>query len=317
MAIFLFIGRFVTPKMTIMKVEQLLVQYLYKNKTVSIQDIGSFSISPDVVLPAEGDKDNSLPEGAIRFSFDKKTLADDGLIDYIKEQSGKIRPLAASDLESYTILTRQFLNIGKPLFIEGLGTLQKNQQGTLDFTQGTSSIITRAEIPQNIIKEKIQDDISFAAPQKKVASRKGWMIAVLLLFAASTAAAIYYFMKNRGKEVPVTEQLAVAPNSTALSDSISPAQRDSLLKKDSLATQQVKPSNDGYSFKIVIKEYTTKAAAEKAYERLTNYGHKLLLVPIDSMRFKISMPFTSPVADSLRAKDSLRKFFGGNPYVEL
>ncbi len=299
-----------------MKVEQLLVQYLYKNKTVSIQDIGSFSISPDTVLPSEGDKDTSLPEGAIQFSFDKKTLADEGLVDYIKEQSGKIRPLAASDLESYTILTRQFLNIGKPLFIEGLGTLQKNQQGTLDFTQGTSSIITRADVPQTIIKEKIQDDISFAAPQKKTSSRKGWMVAVLVIFALSTAAAIYYFM-NREKEVPVTEQVAVTKDTSALSDSIPPAVRDSLLKKDSLAVQQVKPSNDGYSFKIVLKEYTTKAAAEKAYARLTNYGHKLLLVPVDSIRFKISMPFTSPVSDSLRVKDSLRKFFGGNPYVEL
>ncbi|RYD71020.1 MAG: hypothetical protein EOP53_24385, partial [Sphingobacteriales bacterium] len=104
-----------------MKVEQLLVQYLYKNKTVSIQDIGRFNISPEFIIPAEGDKDSSLPEGAIQFEYDKNALPDEGLIDYIVEQSRKIRPLASSDLESYTILTRQFLNIGKPLPIEGLG----------------------------------------------------------------------------------------------------------------------------------------------------------------------------------------------------
>ncbi|RYY66988.1 MAG: hypothetical protein EOO13_15105, partial [Chitinophagaceae bacterium] len=127
-----------------MKVEQLLVHYLYKNKTVNIQDIGSFNISPDVILPSEGDKDTSLPEGAIQFTYDKKTPADEGLVDYIVEQSGKIRPLAASDLESYTILTRQFLNIGKPLPIEGLGILQKNQQGNVDFIQG-NNITSRTE----------------------------------------------------------------------------------------------------------------------------------------------------------------------------
>lgn len=297
-----------------MKVEQLLVQYLYKNKNVAIQDIGSFSIAPDVVLPAEGDKDTSLPENAFQFTFDTKMPADEGLIDYIKEQSGKIRPLAASDLESYTILTRQFLNIGKPLYIEGLGTLQKNQQGTLDFIQG-ANITSRAEVPQTVVKEKIQEDISFASPQKKAPSKAGWMIAVLVVFALSTIAAVYYFI-NREKEVPVAEQPSVANDTTSLSDSVPPAVRDSLLKKDSL-TAQVKPSNDGYTFKIVIKEYATKAAADKAFEKLSKYGHKLLLLPKDSTSFKISMPFTSPVSDSLRAKDSLRKFFGGKPYVEL
>ena len=299
-----------------MKVEQLLVQYLYKNKTVGIQDIGNFSIAPDVVLPAEGDKDTTLPEGAISFTFDKKTPADEGLIDYIKEQSGKIRPLAASDLESYTILTRQFLNIGKPLYIEGLGTLQKNQQGTFDFTQG-ANITSRAEVPHTIIKEKIQEDISFASPAKKTGSKTGWMIFVLVIFVLAVIAAIYYFV-NREKEVPVTEQVAAANDTTAnVSDSISPAMRDSLLKKDSLLSVQTKPSNDGYSFKIVIKEYNTQAAAQKAYDKLSSYGHKLLLLPEDSGRFKISMPFNSPAADSTRVKDSLKRFFGGNPYIEL
>lgn len=297
-----------------MKVEQLLVQYLYKNKTVSIQDIGTFTISPETIIPVEGDKDTSLPEGAIQFSFDKKTPADEGLITYIVEQSGKIRPLAASDLESYTILTRQFLNIGKPLPIEGLGVLQKNQQGTYDFIQG-SNITSRAEVPHTAVREKIQEDISFASPAKKTSSKTGWMIAALTIFLLSTAAAVYYFV-TREKESPVTQQVTQPADSLNLSDSIPPAVRDSLLKKDSAVVKAV-PSNDGYSFKIVLKQYSTKAAAEKAYDRLSTYGHKLLLSPIDSVNYKLSMPFTTPLTDTLRTKDSLRKFFGGKPYVEL
>src|SRR6218665_3853125 len=124
-----------------MKIEQLLVQYLYKNKSVGLQDIGKFMINPEVALPAEGDKDFSLPEDAISFEFDKKTPQDEGLVDFIKTQSGKIRSLAASDLESYSILTRQFLNIGKPLHIEGLGVLQKTQEGLYNFTQGNQASI--------------------------------------------------------------------------------------------------------------------------------------------------------------------------------
>ena len=298
-----------------MKVEQLLVQYLYKNKNVRIQDIGSFSISPDVILPTEGDKDTTLPEGAIRFEFDRKTAADEGLIDYIVEQSGKIRPLAASDLESYTILTRQFLNIGKPLPIEGLGILQKNQQGNFDFIQG-SNINSKTETPHAAVKEKLHEEISFSSPAKKVSSKKGWMIAVLLLFVLSTVAAVYYFA-TREKETPVSEQPAFTSDTTSLSDSIPPAAIDSVLKKDTSQAQAKPAVNDGYSFKIVIKEYVTRLAAQKAFDKLSSYGHTLLIIPVDSAKFKLSMPFTSPVADTLRAKDSLRKFFGGNPYVEL
>ncbi|RYY50387.1 MAG: hypothetical protein EOO06_04005 [Chitinophagaceae bacterium] len=296
-----------------MKVEQLLVQYLYKNKTVNIQDIGSFQISPDVVFPSESDKDISLPEGAIQFTYDKKTPADDGLINYIVEQSGKIRPLAASDLESYSILTRQFLNIGKPLPIEGLGILQKNQQGNVDFIQG-ATINTKTEAPHTVVKEKSQDEISFASPAKKTASRSGWMVGILIVFLLCVGAAVYYFM-TREKEVPVSEQPVVMTDSSGASDSIPPAVIDSMLRKDS-ATAATKPA-DGSSFKIVIKEFNNRAAAQKAFDKFTTYGHKLQIIATDSTKFKMAMPFTSPISDTLRAKDSLRRFFGGNPYVEL
>ncbi|MBC7936299.1 MAG: hypothetical protein H7Y86_13190 [Rhizobacter sp.] len=297
-----------------MKVEQLLVRYLYKNKTVNIQDIGSFIIAPDVILPSEGDKDTSLPEGAIIFQFSRKTAADEGLIDYIVEQSGKIRPLAASDLESYTILTRQFLNIGKPLPIEGLGILQKNQQGDFDFIQG-GNINSKTETPHAVVKEKLHDEISFSSPAKKVSSKKGWMFGILIIFALSTAAALYYFL-TKEKEKPVSEQPVSANDTNSLSDSIPPATIDSLLQNDTAVTKPV-PANDGYSFKVVIKEYSTRMAAQKAFDRLSSYGHKLLIIPVDASNFKLSMPFTGPVADTMRAKDSLRRFFGGQPYVEL
>jgi hypothetical protein len=297
-----------------MKVEQLLVQYLYKNKHVQIQDIGSFTISPDVVLPADGDKDTSLPEGAVQFEFDKKAPADENLINYIVEQSGKIRSLAASDLESYTILTRQFLNIGKPLHIDGLGVLQKNQQGTLDFTQG-SNITSRAEVPHAVMKEKLQEEISFATPSKKKPSNKGWMLAVLLLFILCTGAAVYYFL-TREKEQPVAQVPVEMNNDSTAGDTSATAGKDSLGKPANVATNP-QPAADGYSFKIVIKEYATRAAAQKAYDKLTSYGHQLLIKTTDSSHYKISMPFTTPVTDTLRAKDSLRRFFGGNPYVEL
>lgn len=302
-----------------MKIEQLIVQYLYKNKEVRIQDIGHFSLSPDVIIPQEGDKNNLLPEGAIHFEYDKKALPDEGLIDFIKEQSGKIRSLAASDLESFVILTRQFLNIGKPLHMDGLGVLQKNQEGNLVFAQGQEQGTLKEFTAPAGIREKIKEDISFASESPKSNSRsKGWMIAVLSIFIISAAvAAYYYFTKEKN-----TEEAIEPTTETMVTDSLSNKNpkvqlpTDTLPTKDSVKTNPPITGSTG-AFSIVLKEYTTRAAAEKAFNKLSNWGHKITLTTTDSVLYKIEMPFAGPLSDSSRARDSLKRFFGGKPYVKI
>ena len=112
-----------------MKIEQLLVLHLYKNKSLTIQGIGTIYLNPAVALPAEGEKDYLMPENAFTFDYNLKATEDETLIAFIVEQTRKIKPLATSDLDSFAILSKQFLNIGKPLLIEGVGTIQKNQAG--------------------------------------------------------------------------------------------------------------------------------------------------------------------------------------------
>lgn len=97
-----------------MKIEQLLVQHFYKTREVTLQGIGTFSLSPDFVMPMENDKDASIPENAISFTYDSRAAEDDALINYIVEQTRKMKPLASADLDSYLVLGKQFLNIGKP-----------------------------------------------------------------------------------------------------------------------------------------------------------------------------------------------------------
>ena len=298
-----------------MKVEQLIVQYLYNNKKVSIQDIGIFTLSPDVIIPTESDKETNLPENSIHFEYNNKAAKDDGLIDFIVEHSRKIKPLATSDLESYTILSRQFLNIGKPMEIEGLGTLIKNQQGSYVFEQG-QTINPKLENNTVRIREKVQDEISFSTPPKQPTNVKGIVLIAFTLVLFAVAGAIYYFaVYNKNKDVPVDQSVLIpfADDSTAaLVDTTN------LIKKDSATqTSATPPVNDGYTFKIVLKEYAGKIAADKAYEKFTRFGHTLIVSQKDSLTYKLSIPFTSPISDTLRAKDSLRRFFGGKPYVDL
>lgn len=298
-----------------MKVEQLMVQYLYLNKKVTLQDVGTFTIVPGFDILPDNDKEITLPDGAIQFEYNSRAPQDDGLIDFVVQHSRKIKPLATSDLESYSILSRQFLNIGKPLIIEGLGVLQKNQKGTYDFSQGHTAT-SKMEAAPVAMKEKQHEEISFATKPREQGTSKNWMLAALLVFVVSTAGAVYYFMMRGDKEEPVTE------NSLLLTDDDSLKIRDTLLSSvrgpaSQRDTTLSRPARDGYSFKVVLKEYPSKLAADKAFVKLTSYGHKLLLTQKDSARYRISMPFTTSLSDTSRVKDSLKRFFGGTPYIEL
>ena len=294
-----------------MKLEQLIVQYLYSNKKVSIQDIGTFTISPDVIIPAENEKETALPENAIQFEFNAKELKDDGLIDYIVDQSRKIRPLASADLESYSLLSRQFLNIGKPMIIEGIGTLQKNQQGSYEFEQGQNVNPKMTSNPVTI-KENVQDEISFSTPAKEPSSGKGIMLLAIAIFLLITAGALYYFFVLKNSDTPAEQTELIIPAADSLENTMDTT---AILQKDT--TLGVNPIVDSSTFKIVIKNYPSKEAANKAFERLSKYGHKLIVTTKDSATYQLKMSFTSPLSDTLRAKDSLRIFFGGKPYVEL
>lgn len=303
-----------------MKLEQLIVQFLYQHKRVSIQDIGIFTISPEVTISTENEKESALPPGSIHFEFDAKAQRDDALIDYITQQTRKIKPLATSDLESYSILGKQFLNIGKPLLIEGLGTLHKSQQGEYEFKQGNTSSAKLQSGPPRIT-EKESEEISFRSPEKRnpVRKKQGLLMVFILVIVLGAGAIVFYMLRHRDND----QSLAMVP---AHEDTVIPAapKQDMVAPvKDTLTTalpdsaQKVaSPATGGYDFSVVIKEYATKAAAEKALARLTSYGHKLILSPIDSVRYKLAMPFNRPLSDTVAVIDSLNKFFNTKSYLD-
>lgn len=297
-----------------MKIEHLLVQHFYSAKQVTLQGIGTFSLSPDFVMPSENDKDLSIPADAITFSYNQKAAEDDALITYIVQQTRKIKPLASSDLESYIMLASQFLNIGKPFIIDGIGVLEKNQAGEYQFTQQGLYLNAKAENAPVQIREKSDEDISFASKAKPNGNNKK----ILMLLASFLVLGViiwgaWYFLSKK-KDTAVTEKTEPAPPVIQQPDTVKlPVQQ----KPDSVTAKPVTTA-DGYSFKIVIKNYPSLLTAQKAYDRLTSYGHKLLLYTADSVTYKLAMPFTKPLSDTSFVRDSVRnKLFGGKPYIEL
>ena len=294
-----------------MKIEQLIVQQLYNSKSVTLQDIGTFILSRDVVIPFENDKDSAMPENAVSFEFNKKAPQDEDLISFIVSQTRKIRPLASSDLESYSILAKQFLNIGKPFPIEGLGILQKTQAGDYEFIQG-NSINAKLEAAPALLKEKNEEEISFSTPPREQSGKK-WIWLLLLFLVTATAATLYYFLKNDNKDKP-SEQVITMKDS--LSKPKDTATGSAVVVPDTTATPVPTPSKDGYTFKVVIREFANKNAAQSFFTKYTNWGYKFLFYTKDSVTYKIAVPFTRPLSDTLRVNDSLRLFYNVKTYVE-
>ena len=293
-----------------MKVEHLLAQYLYNNKTVSLQDIGIFTLSPSVAIPTDSDRETQLPEGSIEFTYDPKAKQDEGLVDFIVLQTRKIKPLAASDLESYSILGRQFLNIGKPFPIEGLGTLQKSDDGLYEFVQG-HTVNARLEAPASALREKKQEDIDFSSQDRNTgSSKKTGLIIAVVLFVIIAAAALYYYQSvKETSPVASTQPVKDTPvNIAAMPPVTDTVRRDSVVN--------TAPA-DGSSFHVVVRDYASKAAAEKSALRFRTFGYDLKIDSVDQTHFNLYMPFTLPLTDTLRVKDSLIRIFGKNTTIRL
>lgn len=299
-----------------MKIEQLIVQYLYLNKQVTLQGIGTFKLDPSVILPAgnEKDKDFVMPENAFQFDYNLKAAEDDGLVKYIVQHTNKILPLASSDLESYSMLAKQFLNIGKPLVIDGVGTVQKSQPGYYQFIPGVFITPKIDDIPKQA-REKRDETVSFESEPRVNNSRRNLMLVIGVVVALFVGLGVYYWLTTTRTNEPatVTEIPAVPTQDTTKKDTTSQA----LIDTSHVVAAPV-TKTDSATFQIVLKNYPSSGTAERALTKLNAYGHKLVMSKsADSISWELAMPFTRPLADTARLRDSLQKFFGGSPYIKF
>jgi hypothetical protein len=290
------------------KIEHYIVQFLYTSKKVTLQGIGTFTLDPSVSLPTENEKEKDiiLPENAFQFTFNLKATEDPELVNYIVQHTGKMFPLASSDLDSYVTLAKEFLNIGKPLVIEGVGTIQKTQQGDYQFIAGHFITPKIDDIPKQL-REKRDESISFETSFKVNNNKKNLQFLVVALLLLLIGFALFYLIKENTSEFQ-----SESSEKNALADSMKLKSIDSA----NIANKNSK-SKDSFSFKIILKKYPSAGDMKSAYDKLSSYGHKLIIIKLDSSNYELAIPFKTPLSDTLRAKDSLKEFFGGKPYVKF
>ncbi|MFZ1786588.1 MAG: hypothetical protein WAU23_15380 [Ferruginibacter sp.] len=295
-----------------MKIEQLLVQHFYNCREITLQGMGTFTLSPDFVMPKDSEREFEIPDNAISFQYNSRATADDALIDFIVQQTRKMKALAAADLDSYLVLGKQFLNIGKPFKIEGIGMLVNNQKGELEFKIGHSFHARPESIPADLKEKNPNPDISFASdPKPGGGNRKLLLITALFVGLGLITTTIWYFFIKKNNSEPVVTVTPVVKIDSA---------KTTQLPADTSALVTVKPipAADRYSFKVVFLVTKDSAAAVARMNVLTNRNHQVIMYKHDSATFRLAEPFTRPLSDTTLVKDSLNSFYySGRGFIEL
>lgn len=294
-----------------MKVAALLSQFLYTNKQMDLAGIGRFSFTPEPSGEGEKNKQGKLP-GIISFSSDTSTSDDQALIDYIAKQTGKMKPLATSDLHSFIELATEFLNIGKAFHIEGIGTLIKNPEGKFSFTQG--QVLNEKIKEPGLAKDatrpvteeepfKGYDDPFVKRDRVKVPVTK-FLLPLLLLAGVALAiwGGYHIYKSSSGNQAPSAGPTVPVEDTTAATTQV-----DSTALKDSAARSGALPPG---TYKFVYETTTSKRRALSRFKQVHELIPEIQLQALnDSSLFKIYIVKTTE--DTARTKLELKAWYYG------
>jgi hypothetical protein len=311
-----------------LKLPLLLTQFLYQNKKLSLPGIGVFILDPATVIPEDVEKNPHLAVQGVEFANTPVLKPDDELIEFIKLHTGKMKPLAEADLESYLTLGIQLLNIGKPFYFDGIGAIVKNQEGKYEFTPGEYISLKRDD-PDNEKKEKADKKKSVFEekhdeyePQtnslRKFLVTTGIICGLALIgWGGYTLYKKNTYQENTNIAAPITQDTVTVKPDSSITDNPQPAQA----QKDSAQTK--KPDNitntfsrDSVRYKYVILATDKKYRALKRYQQLLSYDLKIKMDTKDSSFFKLYFTFPAFAKDTLRIKDSLNRVYATKVVIE-
>lgn len=303
-----------------MKITSLLTQYLYTHHRLDLPSIGTFTLDPSAIQALENSKQRSAVLEGISFQNNPSLKESPELVAYISAQSGKMKALAASDLESFIEVAQQFLNIGKPFTFDGIGTLVKTNLKECEFipiavtADKVKELNTKEAVKPASVREEATAVAAAPAPQPQYESflsesapKQRWKKPVIALaLIAGLGLTIwggYAISKNAGSgkaaDAVVSAPAPAEDTSTAI------ALPDTLAKE-----QPVIASN----YKYVLEE-GTKQRAIKRYNQLRTNLWDVKLETNDSVKFKLYLLL--PInTDTTRVLDSLTVMTGKRVYIE-
>jgi hypothetical protein len=279
--------------------DPLIQDFLAQNRSVSFEKIGHLTI---------GGSEGIGPK-AITFQYDKKETTSPELIDFIAEKTGKNKFLIQSDLESHFELTRQFINIGKPYELEGLGFISL-KSGEYIFTPYEAA--ERKEEHKASKKKQQAYNIIHEEPKR---SSKGFLMFVAFLIIVGVLGVIgwgtYKLFIDKGivniNDTLATSNIVITPDTGN-----TVANKDTTTTLVNTDTARV-ATNDTPTYKFYFGgTYTLDRANNRIDELriiLTEDAYFDSLKTDSATLYRLYLKLRLPSADTTKMKDSLQRYF--------
>ncbi|HUP11137.1 MAG TPA: hypothetical protein VM187_02960 [Niastella sp.] len=327
-----------------MKISVLVAQYFYQNKRLNLPGIGTFFL--DVAVDVQNiDKGSRDLLDHIHFAQKNIARPDEELIDFIRKHTGKIRPLAESDLDTFVADGKLMLNIGKPFHIEGIGTLNKNREGVYEFTPG-QPVIQRLETPPALtnaehLEERPKRRSVFDDDPNEARNSQIRRVAIIIGVIVGIGIIVwggYSLFSSKVKDPQTVTAVSTGSSedtqqqtSEYLSNLNDPKKAlENVINKDSVMLNEVNGVDTTRAINPTSTPATTPAPAvatgpQKMYKyvlqttrsrttavsMLNRLKPKVQLETVDSTVFKIVISLPGTPADTTRIKDSLRYWYWG------
>ncbi len=299
-----------------MTFEQILLIYLYQHKKVSLQEFGTIELTGNIPDADILRKEKNLPVEGINFKHNAAVITNPEFIDFYAEQKGRIRPMAASDIDMHLLQAKQIVNIGNPYEIPGIGKIIKKDNGSLAILPGYYLIpLPVGTNKPPIIKERaatpmlsrIETDAANA--ERKAANAVPWKsIGIGVIGLAIVAAIVWAIIAFLGPMLKTEPQ----PEASVM-ETIIPPDEDTLTDYNLNATLD---SNTAITWKAYIREMKGVQEAYSVLGRFKSYKADAYLETTDSITFKLYIPITASIADTAFKRDSLRKFYARSVTLE-
>ncbi|MBL0334135.1 MAG: hypothetical protein IPP73_02030 [Chitinophagaceae bacterium] len=311
-----------------MKLAALLSQFLAKHKRLDLPGIGVLTLDDSIVQEPEAGITKPI-SGVI--SFQQKPIPRESpeLVQFIAGETGKQKALASSDLESYLELAQQFLNIGKPFMLEGIGSLSRTREGILEFTPGQLIPEVMRDNParDSQLSQETHPDYKSILYHTKATGNWKKPVAFLLVIAG-LAFAIWggytIYKKTAGKKQGASGQDAGSREQVAggqvaggqeAGSSAQVGDTTTNVKPDTVVLKPVVTPNVSGTFKYILEVSPAKRALER-FTKLKRFQWPVEMTTTDSLSFTIFMRLPGNASDTTRLLDSLSRLNGKRVYLE-
>lgn len=292
-----------------MTVEHFITRFVYQFKEISLQGIGIIRLDDVVPEPDYLQKHKALPITNLHFTYKPGATTTPEFVKFYSDMRGKILSLAENDVEAYLGMALQFLNIGNPVDIKGLGTISKQKDGTFVMSAGHFLPIKEEDMSNRFRERAAEQEETgsgnFYGQREPQSSGLSKLLIAVVVFAIVAVGGWWLYQGFlKPSDTPATPagdtlsvpQQVVMP---AAPDTSLPAAA-AIAPVDSTRIQQ---------WKAIFREESGKDKALQVWANYRKLASPITMETADSVQFTYYVILESSLQDTARKRDSLARFF--------